>query len=161
MVKSGTFSRLNIGLFTFGLSLLAFAAVATAQTQMQQMGDKDMAEVTEASDESALPKVFQRFDRDQDNALSFDEFRTLRRVQFQRLDRDEDGALSRNEAGDRLSLSQRQDPTTLFGWYDTDFNGTLSRYEFVEGPIPALTRIDVDYDARLTPEELQRTDRQP
>lgn len=93
-------------------------------------------------------------DANRDGAVSFDEIRTGRERLFARLDVDGNGELSEAEAGERVSPVGGPGGNDLaFLAADADFSGSLSRREFVEAPIPALTRIDADMDGRLTEEE--------
>jgi len=99
--------------------------------------------------------ILAALDSNDDGVVTFEEIRESRRAAHARLDGDGDGVLSREEAGSRVSPMGGNDPDMAFLAADTDFDGVLSQWEFVEAPIPALTRIDTDLDSRLTADEFQ------
>ena len=93
------------------------------------------------------------YDRDHDDVVTCDEWRTAAADLFAKADKSNTGALT--EASYRsLTEIDRTFLVTPFTYFDTNGDAKIEKAEFLDRPNPAFTHADKDKDCKLTKLEL-------
>ena len=93
-------------------------------------------------------ETLRRADANHDDVVTRAEFTAFRQTQFSRLDRNRDGVISSRDAP---RLGGRRGPNgltfpDLIARFDADRDGRVTRREFVQGPTPGFSQVDVNGD---------------
>ncbi len=95
-------------------------------------------------------KGLARFDRDGNGVVTRDEMRTTEIERFDKVDANHDGRLTLDE----IQAFHRELAAKRFAEKDTNNDGKLSRSEVSRMPDEVFSRLDLNKDGVLTPDEL-------
>ncbi|MBR9825275.1 MAG: hypothetical protein GYB36_05650 [Alphaproteobacteria bacterium] len=129
----------------FAVIALVFAGTAAPAANAMQSADR-MEQFAVSADANG------------DGYITEAEIREARTSRFDRFDRDSNDQLNSDDAPRFLMRQQFNDwLTVMTPDFDTDGNGSISRNEFVNGPMHAFEAADTDQDGQVAVEDLIAT----
>lgn len=103
-------------------------------------------------------RLFASADTNRDGAVSRAEFLAARAANFETVDRGRKGFLTRDDLmAAAPNLKARAGVMLMFGAFDQDGDGKVTRGEFRAAPAPGFDRADRDHDGVVTRAELARS----
>lgn len=101
-------------------------------------------------------QLFAAADKNGDGLVSKQEFLDERAKQFDTLDTNRDGWLSQDELASGLPNARaRMMLPFMFGQFDTDGDGRVTRAEFAKAPTPGFDRADANGDGVISQAEVR------
>jgi hypothetical protein len=101
-------------------------------------------------------QLFAAADKNGDGLVSKQEFLDERAKQYDTLDANRDGWLSQGELASGLPNARaRMLLPFMFGQFDTDGDGRVTRAEFAKAPTPGFDRADANGDGLVSQAEVQ------
>jgi Ca2+-binding EF-hand superfamily protein len=127
------------------LTVIAVGAFLPCIAEAQPAGQRDPMETIMSAD------------KNNDGAVSRDEFLASRAQTFARLDRNGDETISKADLPRFKKMQEKAGPRidSLIQAFDSNGDGRVSEDEFVSGPTPAFDMADADQDGFVTREEAE------